>query len=347
MISPLASYVQNMDPVMLPISEAIAIRWYGVSYLLGFVAAYLLLKYLAQRNLWALRPAMTGDYISLGAIFGVFLGGRLGYILFYTLPSIGLSGLLEDPLMVLRVWDGGMASHGGILGMAIFTYIYARKWNVSWTGIGDGLSVVATLGIFFGRMANFINGELYGHKTSVSWAVKFPAELIEQKGMEQTYAQARAITARHDPEYAALLSREQVSGAELYQGMLGSLRDHPEAEQQVGELLTPRHPSQLYEGLLEGIVLFVILWTVRLRYPKLANGVLTGLFFILYACFRIFVENYRVPDAELTGIFTRGQFISLFMILAGIAFIVVGLKKKRTVADDRRDIKPMPASAKN
>jgi len=342
----LANFVQNMDPVMIPITEAISIRWYGFSYLLGFLAAYLLLKYLAQRQLWALRPSMAGDYISLGAIFGVFLGGRLGYVLFYTLPKVGMQGLAADPLMLFRVWEGGMASHGGILGMMIFTYYYAKKWNVSWTGVGDGLAVVATLGLFFGRMANFINGELYGHKSDAPWAVRFPSEFVEQSGMEEKYEQARAITAAHDPEYAALLQSEGVTYTQVYEGMLASLRDYPKAEQEVGELLTPRHPSQVYEGLLEGLVLFAILWFVRLRFPKLANGVLTGMFFILYAIFRIFVENYRVPDAALTAGFTRGQFISLFMIVAGIAFIVVGLKRGRTVADDVREIKPMPKPKK-
>ena len=129
------------------------------------------------------------DFIAYAAFFGVFLGGRLGYILFYQIPKNNFQGwheLLADPLMVLRVWDGGMASHGGILGLMIFTWVYARKQKVSWTAVGDGLCVVAPIGIGLVRLANFINGELYGRVANgVSWAMKFPASLYEDLKYDQ------------------------------------------------------------------------------------------------------------------------------------------------------------------
>ena len=175
-----ATYVHDLNPVLLRITDAIQLRWYGLAYLMGFVCGFLLLRNLARRGLWVLKPEQTGDFIAAVALFGVFLGGRLGYILFYQIPKAGWSGLAEDPLMVFRVWEGGMASHGGILGMVIFTWFYARKHKVSWTGLGDGLCVVAPVGLFFGRVANFINGELYGRiAEGVPWAVKFPLSLAE------------------------------------------------------------------------------------------------------------------------------------------------------------------------
>ena len=212
-----ATYVHKLDPVIfwlwrgrLPIwfsgeppSVQLALRWYGLAYLLGFVVGFLLLRYLARRRLWVMQPEKTADFIAAAALFGVFLGGRVGYILFYFLPKEGIGALLADPLVVFRVWEGGMASHGGILGLIIFTWYYARKEKGSWTGLGDGLCVVAPVGLFFGRMANFINGELYGHvATGVSWAVKFPMALIQVEPESSRFDQAAAAAAAVDPDLA-------------------------------------------------------------------------------------------------------------------------------------------------
>ena len=147
----IATYVDNLNPVALPIYGELALRWYGLAYLMGFVCGFLFLRNLAKRGLWVLKPEQTGDFIAGAAMFGVFLGGRVGYILFYQLPKIGWAGLAHDPLLVLRVWEGGMASHGGILGMAIFIWFYAKKHQVTWTGLGDGLCVVAPLGSDYPR----------------------------------------------------------------------------------------------------------------------------------------------------------------------------------------------------
>jgi phosphatidylglycerol:prolipoprotein diacylglycerol transferase len=307
----LAIYVHDLNPVALPIYGGLALRWYGLAYLMGFVAGFLLLRHLARRRLWVLPPEKTGDFIAAAALFGVFLGGRLGYIVFYQIPKVGWEGLARDPLMVLRVWEGGMASHGGILGLLIFTWFYAKKHQVSWAGLGDGLCVVAPLGLFFGRMANFINGELYGRVAlGVPWAVKFPQSLIEES--DEVQGMAWQAASRIDPS---------LETARTLEPLIVASRTNPEVRQALAEHLQPRHPSQIYEGLLEGALLFAILWTVRLKFPKAPDGLLTGLFFGLYALFRIFGEQFREPDAAMVGFLTKGQFLSLFMFAFALAFL--------------------------
>jgi phosphatidylglycerol---prolipoprotein diacylglyceryl transferase len=245
-------------------------------------------------------------------LFGVFLGGRLGYILFYEIPKVGWVGLAKDPLLVFRVWQGGMASHGGILGLVIFTWFYARKHKVTWTGLGDGLCVVAPLGLFFGRMANFINGELYGRVAEgVAWAMKFPLSLAEQP--EEVQNAAWQACTRVEPKLAEATSLD---------ALIAVARKNPEVSETLGNFLPPRHPSQIYEGLMEGALLFSILWFVRTRFPKAPDGLLTGLFFALYAVFRIIGEQFREPDAAMVGMLTKGQFFSLFMFLFAAAFFL-------------------------
>jgi phosphatidylglycerol:prolipoprotein diacylglycerol transferase len=297
--------------VALPIYGGLALRWYGLAYLMGFGGGFFLLRNLAKRGLWVLKPEQTGDFIAAAALFGVFLGGRLGYILLYHLPQAGWGELARDPLLVLRVWEGGMASHGGILGLAVFTWFYAKKHQVTWTGLGDGLCVVAPLGIFFGRAANFINGELYGRVTeSVAWAVKFPLSLAGEPAEVQSAAWQACTEV--EPRLAA---------ADALDTLIATARENPEVSRALGDFLPPRHPSQVYEGLLEGALLFAILWVVRTRCPKAPDGLLTGLFFGLYALFRMVGEQFREPDAAMVGILTKGQFFSLFMLLFAAAFL--------------------------
>lgn len=307
-----ATYVHDLNPIALPIYGGLALRWYGLAYLMGFVAGFLLLRNLAQRGLWVLKPEKTADFIAAVALFGVFIGGRIGYILFYQIPKAGWRSLLEDPLLVFRVWEGGMASHGGILGLAIFTLYYAKKHQVSWAGLADGLCVVGPLGLFFGRMANFINGELYGRVANgVTWAVKFPQSLMLEP--EETQSAAWQACMRIDPALA---------DAKTIDPLIAAARTNPELSKTLGEYLQPRHPSQIYEGLLEGLVLFLILYVVRVKFPKAANGLITGLFFALYAIFRIIGEQFREPDAAMVGFLTKGQFFSLFMFIFAAAFFV-------------------------
>ena len=309
----IAQYIHDLNPVALPIYGNLAVRWYGLAYLAGFVAGFLLLRHLARRSLWVLKPEKTADFIAAAAMFGVFLGGRLGYVFFYQLPEQGWSKILSDPLMIFRVWEGGMASHGGILGLVIFTWVYAKKEKVTWTGLGDGLCVVAPLGLFFGRVANFINGELYGRIVEgvVPWAVRFPLSLMKEP--ESVQRDAWQACAEIDPSLVDAQSMET---------LIAVARENPEVSQTLGDFLPPRHPSQIYEALLEGALLFAILWWVRTRYKNAPDGLLTGLFFALYAGFRIFGEQFREPDAALVGSFTRGQFFSLFMFVFAALFLL-------------------------
>jgi phosphatidylglycerol:prolipoprotein diacylglycerol transferase len=313
--------MHNLNPIALPIHGNLAIRWYGLAYLMGFVAAFLLLRYLARKKLWVMAPEKTADFIAATALFGVFIGGRIGWILMYYkdglfkdwgFNSAWLHGISSDPLVVFRVWEGGMASHGGILGLAIFTWVYARKNKVSWAGLSDGLCVVGPIGLMFGRAANFINGELYGRVAyGFSGAMKFPRSLIEEPQSVQDAAW-QACT-RVDPSLAHANSLEQ---------LITSARVHPEVSRTLAEYLQPRYPSQIYEGLLEGALLFLILWTVRMRFKNAPYGLITGLFFALYAIFRIFGEQFREPDATLVGTLSRGQFFSLFMFIFSACFLV-------------------------
>ena len=307
-----AIYVHDLNPIALPIYGSLALRWYGLAYLMGFVAGFVLLRNLARRSLWVLQPEKTADFIAAAAMFGVFLGGRVGYILFYRIPEDGWEGVIRDPLLVFRVWEGGMASHGGILGLVIFTWFYAKKHKVTWTGLGDGLCVVAPLGLFFGRAANFINGELYGRVANgVAWAVKFPLSLGHES--QETQSAAWQACARIEPRLATTESLE---------GLAAAARENPEISRALGDFLQPRHPSQIYEGLLEGLLLFAILYIIRVRCPKAPDGLLTGLFFALYAIFRIFGEHFREPDAAMVGFLTKGQFFSVFMFAFAAAFFL-------------------------
>jgi phosphatidylglycerol:prolipoprotein diacylglycerol transferase len=323
-----ATYVHDLSPVLVRFTDAIQLRWYGLAYLAAFLVGAWLLNVLAKRKLWVLPPGAAGDFIAAAAIFGVFIGGRVGYMLWYHTREHGWGWINEDPLMIFKVWEGGMASHGGILGLVIFTWVYAKKKNVSWRGLGDGLCVVSPLGLFFGRMANFINGELYGRTAEgVAWAVKFPRALVEQPKAEGLNLEPALTAAEGASERLATLWSQQMPPDRIaFEQMLEAQRHDPAVSKAIEPFLLPRHPSQLYEGLLEGIALFAILWFVRTRFPKAPAGVLTGLFFIFYALFRIFAEQFREPDSKLVlnDMLTSGQFLSLFMIVAGAAFVVSG-----------------------
>ncbi len=318
----LAAYVHDLKPYLFKVNDAIALRYYGLAYLAGFVGVYWVLRFLARRKLFVLKEEEIGDFVAMTALLGVFLGGRLGYVLFYMLPRYGIGALIEDPLSVVRVWDGGMASHGGILGVMIVLWIYARRKKVPWTALGDGVCIGAPIGLFFGRVANFINGELYGRATDSAIGIKFPKSLIEESPERQASAFRAVFEA--DPGL--------VGHPKPIEALSEAVRTTPAVKQAIEPWLTPRHPSQLYEAALEGAVLFAILFWVRMRWPKLPNGVVTGLFFTLYAVFRIFVEQYRQPDAAMIGPLTEGQFLSLFMIAIGAGFLIFAFRRGRADA---------------
>ena len=302
----LAYYLHNLDPFIFRITGNIGPRWYGMAYVLAFVFAYLLLRVLSRRGYLDLPQSVLGDFVTWVALFGVMIGGRLGYVFFYK-PE-----MLRDPMSILRVWEGGMSSHGGIIGVVAFTLIYSRRHKLPWTNPGDNLCVVAPIGLFLGRCANFINGELYGRVASVPWAMQFPKELFDSANAAEA-DRALAAAQQVDPSIGSVESI--VEGARTNPALADALRP----------ILTPRHPSQLYEAALEGLALFAILWFVRTRF-RTPNGMITGLFLIVYSVFRIIVENFREPDAPLVGMFTRGQFFSFFTVAIGIGFILVAKK---------------------
>lgn len=293
-------YVHHLSPFLIEFSHGFGVRWYGLAYVAGFLVGILLYKRLARQGYSDLKPEAVTDFIVGAAIFGVIVGGRLGYMLFYN-----REGFFANPLIIFKLWDGGMSSHGGMIGLLAYTLWYAHRHKHSWRNICDNLAVVGPLGLMFGRFANFINGELYGRAATVSWAMQFPKELY-QPGREQETA-LQAATAIN-PDWNTVEKIEEAT------------RSSEPLRHALGEILTPRHPSQLYEAFLEGAFLFILLYFLRTRF-RFSNGVLSGVFFIAYAIVRIIGEVFREPDAPMTGVFTRGQFLSFFLVVLGIAFI--------------------------
>ncbi len=298
-LSPLlAYYLHNLSPFVIRFGER-GIHWYGLAYVLGFYCCYLMLVHLAKKGYGELKTEQAGDFITYLALFGVVAGGRLGYMLLYN-----FDGFIKDPISLFFIWDGGMSSHGGIAGIAIFTLYWSWKHKISWTGLGDNVVVGAPIGVLFGRIANFINGELYGRVTDVSWAMKFPTEV---------HNEAFIPVVATSLNYMALPQHSNE--------IIAAVKTVPNGIQDLEAILHLRHPSQLYEAFLEGLFLTVVLYLVRTRTKNLPNGILTGLFFIIYAGVRIFGEQYREPDSSLIMGITKGQFYSLFMILIGLGFL--------------------------
>lgn len=308
----LAEYLHRLDPVALRLTDALQIRWYGLAYVTAFIVGWWLLRRLARKGVGELRESEISDFITYAALFGVLLGGRLGYMLLYNREEF-----FANPVTFFHITSGGMASHGGIAGLFFFTLYWARRHRRSWPGLGDNLVVAAPLGLFFGRMANFVNGELYGRPApGVPWAMKFPEEAT------------RWSMNSMDPEIAEKARLVAVAGGEKlaqfpswHEGIMTLSRVDGAFAESLRPLLTPRHPSQLYEGFLEGLVLFAVLFFVREKHPRAPRGLLTGLFFILYAALRIVGEQYREPDRYI-GPLTEGQYYSVFMIAVGAGFLV-------------------------
>lgn len=332
-----ASYIHDLDPVIFNISGNFALRWYGLAYLAGFVAGYFLLKYLSRKKLFPVTEEKVSDFITWTAIFGVLIGGRLGYVFFYQIPNQGFDSFLKDPFVVFKVWEGGMASHGGIIGVMLFTLFYSYKHKISWAALTDGLAIVAPVGLFCGRIANFINGELFGRivPPGSNMGMKFPAEMFDHAELRN----AAFIKIHEQCPDPIITSAGQVIPIPDYnyaystQWMIDRVRDTPQVREIVGSVLNDRYPSQLYEAAVEGCLLFAVLWFIRIRFPKAYNGTFCCIFSLLYAAGRIFVENYREPDSPFSMCMTRGQFLSLFLVLIGIGFLIYALKTKKTVQE--------------
>ena len=251
-----------IDPIALQVGP-FAVRWYGIAYLLGFLGAWLVMRWLVAR--WKLNISDDDQLtIVLAAVVGVVAGGRLGYVLFY-----GGGYYWSHPAQILAVWDGGMSFHGGLVGILLAAVVVALTMRIPWLTLCDIGSVGAPVGIFFGRLANFVNQELWGRVTTVPWGVVFPG-----------------------------------AGA------------------------SPRHPSQVYEAVLEGFVIFLVMVILASRRHALPRGVLFGVLLSLYGIFRISIEFLREPDAQigfLPGGMTMGQALSAPLIVCGVAVVAWSL----------------------
>jgi len=256
----------QFDPVALYLGP-LSIHWYGLMYLLGFTLFMLLGRYRIRHNPQAaLNNTILDDLLFYGML-GVILGGRLGHVLFYQFDYY-----LQQPLEIFAVWKGGMSFHGGFLGVIAAMAILARKFKLQWLAVTDFIAPLVPLGLGAGRIGNFINAELWGRPTDVSWGMVFP---------------------------------------------------------NVDTL--PRHPSQIYEFALEGVVFFVLLWVYSAK-PK-PVGAVSGMFLIGYGVFRSVAEFFREPEDGFMGVLTlgvsMGQWLSLPMIIAGIWMIAWANKKQK------------------
>jgi len=314
----LGYYLHDLSPFLIRFSESIGVRWYGLAYVAAFITAYFLLKRFVRLGYSELRQSQLQDFITYGAL-STMAGGRLGYMFLYNFEEF-----INRPQIFFYFLEGGMASHGGIAGLIIFTFIYSRKHKVGWRGIGDNLCTVAPLGLCFGRLANFINGELYGRKSNVPWAVQFPEEIRESE-----FASPDGLNRSDFSNALGPSNFKEVSDKSLFEQdtfVIERARESEEVQGILREYLNARHPSQIYQALLEGLALFIILYLIRKKGPSLHHGILTGTFFIGYAVFRIIGEFFREPSDGYIGSLTRGQFFSTFMILIGIVFIASAYK---------------------
>lgn len=337
----LAIYLHNIDPYAIRLWEGGPIRWYGLSYLIGFFIAFLLLRRVVRVGVSTLKPEMVGDLVLTLAV-GVVIGGRLGYCLFYQPRLLGF--IDHAPYWgVLAMNEGGMASHGGIIGGIVATWWYARRHKHSWPHLLDLFAFGAPLGLFFGRVANFVNGELYGRPVgtgsiAMHWGVRFPQEML------QWNPNIPADNMKIDAVWPALNFLPEIKNGDVFaswhEQALALIRAIQEGNIDVSRLVEPaltvRHPSQIYAALLEGLVLFAVLfWLWRKPQKPLIIG---GAFCLVYGLVRIADEFFRMPDAHIanqefavTGI-TRGQWLSIILALVGLVLIVIF---------QRRNVAPM------
>jgi len=254
-----------IDPVLFSIGP-VAVRWYALAYLAGILLGWLYLKRVTANENDPVGHAPLDALIN-ASVIGIILGGRLGYVLFYNLDYY-----LSQPIEILMVWYGGMSFHGGMIGMTLAILAVARHHGINPLALGDLIALAAPIGLFFGRIANFINAELYGRLTEMPWGIIFP-----------------------------------------------------------GGGYSPRHPSQLYEAGLEGVVLFFVLQVFYRRGAREFPGLMTGVFLLGYGLARILVELFREPDQQigfLINVITMGQILSLPMVIIGVIMIIYSRQKQ-------------------
>ncbi len=307
----LAHYLHDLNPYVIRFTETFGVRWYGLAYVLGFVVVYLVIKRITERGWCMLKPHEVADFVTYGALLGVLVGGRLGYMVLHDTENF-----LRAPWIFFQINKGGMASHGGILGLTIYIFAYARFKGYRTLNLGDAMVIPATLGLFFGRLANFINGELFGRPASVPWAVKFPTEIHHSS---------------FDPAARAQLDGFGALPMASHELMQRAAAD-PALREALESVLNPRHPSQIYQALMEGLLLFVILLLLRTRVRRLPEGLLTAVFFGGYSVLRIIGEMFREPDsgtALVFGVMSNNQFYTLFLLLVTIGFALAARRNAR------------------
>jgi phosphatidylglycerol:prolipoprotein diacylglycerol transferase len=340
-------YVHNLNPFLIQFSETFGIRWYGMAYLAGFVAGYFTILRMARRGGTLIREEAIADFITFCAI-GVLAGGRLGYCLFYA-PELFTNFDGRFPYWgLLRVNEGGMASHGGMIGVMLVCWIYGRVNKVTFLHFMDIVTLGGAIGFFFGRIANFINGELFGREApaGLSWAVKFPSELL--LWLQKDFPKLRSLgptmdvlketkmqTGESVPVSSGVwnqwldvfgrdgVARTRVQDTVDYLIHL-SQTGHKEITEALGTVLTPRYPSQLIQAVLEGLIVFLLLCWIW-RKPR-KPGVIAGWFGALYCIARIIGEQFRMPDPQigfqLFGL-TRGQWLSIVLLAISAVWIFV------------------------
>ena len=306
-------YLHNISPFIVRFGENFGLRWYGVSYVAGFIAGLILLRRLSKTGSLKLNYKEIDALITY-LILGVIVGGRMGYVLFYE-PKLFFEWEGSFPFWgLLAINKGGMSSHGGFIAVIGMVFLFARKYKYSFLHVGDAVVMVAPPGLFFGRIANFINGELFGRPTEVPWAVCFPSEIMNWSS-----------------EKVQILFQHLQEKGFVFQD-IGELIDAIQRQNALANLvypfLTPRHPSQIYEAIFEGAVLFGILWWGRKKFKR--DGMMAVLFFLGYGIMRIFAEQFREPDIGIgyqwLGL-TRGQWLTFGMLVAGGIFYMLSLRQ--------------------
>ena len=331
-------WIHNLDPFALQLGADWGIRWYGLAYLAAFAGTYLSVWYLSLKGRTYLKPTDISDYVTYGAI-GALAGARLGYAVFYS-PSLFIEWSSSFPYWeVLSVHKGGMASHGGLIGVIAACYIFAWRRKLPVLHIFDLSVFGASIGFFCGRMANFVNGELYGRPAPADlwWGVKFPSE-IYLWGSEKLKSLGPAVEAMGEVQGLKATATEWEQWIDSFQMqkvnflkhelVMATQRGQAQVLEQLGAVLTVRYPSQLVQAFLEGLGVLVLLslWLCKARKP----GTTAAWFAILYSVARIVGEQFRMPDAHigfgLWGL-TRGQWLSCGLLVFGLALMLYSIKK--------------------
>ena len=322
------SYLHQLDPFAIQFTETFGLRWYGLAYISGFLVAWASIRWMGQKKITPIHPKQVGDFM-FAAIVGVLIGGRLGYCLFYD-PSMFYTFTNEFPWWkVLAIQDGGMASHGGMIGVAVAFMIWGKRNNITILHLFDIGAMFATPGLFFGRIANFINGELWGRALTQEaqtnppvWSVKYPTEITDVwlQNPEQHYDKLAQL----EP-----LQSIVVGGNSFHQSIVNEMyAGNTLVIETVQPLLTAWYPSQLFQAIAEGPLLFIVFIIIWWKPKK--PGIISSSFLLVYGIARIATEVFRQPDegvSLLVGL-SRGQVLSVIMILLGVALLVYTSRRK-------------------